>query len=57
MIRIQWGVPYTQAYGCRFCIHVACLAIYLGRWRGYGARLELLTIGHRFRFTRGSKSP
>lgn len=54
MFEIKRDVAYTQAYGCRFCLHVGGTAIFIGRKKnGRGPRLELFTDLHRFRWSRG----
>lgn len=50
---IKRDVAYTQAWGCRLCLHVGSVAMYFGRHAGAGARLELLTPLHWFRWSRG----
>jgi hypothetical protein len=54
MISIDTGCFYTQAHGCRFCLHVGTLAIYFGRVKnGRGPRLEILTPKRWFRWSPG----
>lgn len=46
-------VAYTQARGCRFCLHIGSVAIMFGRVaNGRGPRLELFTQRHWFRWSR-----
>lgn len=51
MIDWKTNVAYTQAKGCRLCVHVGSLAIFFGRTAGRSARLELLTPRRWFRFS------
>ena len=54
MIRLLRDVSYTQAYGCRFCLHIGGTAVLFGRKsNGRGPRLELFTDSHRFRWSGG----
>jgi hypothetical protein len=53
VISVKTGTTYTQAYGVFFCLHIAGLAIFFGRKKGYGARLEFLTDRHWLKFSRG----
>ncbi len=52
-MEIRTNVAYTQAYGCRFCLHVGSVALYFGRRRGYGTRLEICTPCRWFRWSKG----
>lgn len=57
-IQIRHNVEYTQAYGCRFCLHIGATAIYFGSGvKGAGPRLEICTPLHWFRWSRGFKDP
>jgi hypothetical protein len=54
MLTVDTGCVYTQAHGCRFCLHVGTLAFYFGRrLDGRGPRLELLTPKRWFRWSPG----
>lgn len=51
---VKRGVAYTQAYGCRFCLHVGGTAVFFGsRTDGSGPRLEICTPYRWFRWSRG----
>lgn len=53
-IEVRGNVALSQAYGCRFFLHVGSVAIFIGGpWRGWPVRLELCTPYHWFRFSRG----
>lgn len=51
---IRTRVAYTQAKGCRFCLHVGSIALYFGSMPAprHGARLELFTDRHHFRWSK-----
>ena len=52
MIHIQHDVAYTQALGCRFCLHIGGTAVLFGEKKnGRGPRLELFTPLHVFRWS------
>ena len=54
MIRFRTNVAYTQAYGCKFCLHVGSLAVFFGtKNNGAGPRLELFTQLHWFSWSKG----
>lgn len=54
MLSVDSGVYYTQAHGCRFCLHIGTIALYFGRRRnGRGPRLELFTPKRWFRWSPG----
>ena len=56
MIQIEKNVAYTQAFGCRFCLHIGGTVIAFGKMTGgRGPRLELCTERHWFRWSRGFK--
>jgi hypothetical protein len=53
MMKIKRDVIYTQAFGCRLCLHIGTIAVYCGRCgSGRGTRLEICTPRHWFRWTR-----
>ena len=53
MIEVRRDVVVTQAYGCRFCLHVGGTAFFFGFVRGgRGPRLEICTPLHWFRWSR-----
>jgi hypothetical protein len=52
-VTVCHNVAYTQAYGCRFCLHICRTAFFFGRKKGYAARLEIFTLRHWFRYSRG----
>jgi len=55
MVHVQKDVEYTQAYGCRFCLHFRTTAFLFGRKKsGSGPRLEIMTPRHWFRWSAGS---
>lgn len=52
--QVRSAVAYTQAFGCRLCLHVGSIAFFFGRKRdGRGPRIEVLTPLHKFRYSRG----
>jgi hypothetical protein len=57
MVRIEAknGIAVTQTKGCRFCLHIGGRVWYFGEKGpgGYGARLELMTPFHWFRYSSG----
>jgi hypothetical protein len=54
MIRVRTQTEYTQAFGCRFCLHVGSVAFFFGsKPDGSGPRVELFTPLHWFRWSRG----
>lgn len=58
MIEVRRNTAYTQAFGCRFCLHIGSLAIFFGRMKdGRGPRLELFTPWHWFRWSQGYRNP
>lgn len=53
-IQIIRDVAYTQAFGCRFCLHVGSIAVLFGTVsNGRGPRLEIMTPYRWFRWSRG----
>lgn len=52
-MHVQKDVEYTQAYGCRFCLHVGSTAYLFGRKKGSPVRLEIMTPRHWFRLSLG----
>lgn len=56
LIEIYRNCSYAQAKNCLFCLHIGGTAIFIGNGvGGFGARLEILTDSHRFRFRRRIK--
>ncbi len=54
MVRIENNVAYTQAFGCRFCLHIGSLAIFFGnKTGGRGPRVEIMTPCRWFRWSSG----
>lgn len=54
MISVDTGCVYTQAHGCRFCLHIWTIALYFGRkLNGRGPRLEIATPKRWFRWSPG----
>ena len=57
-IEIERNVSHTQAYGCRFCLHVGYTAIYFGRMTGgRGPILQIMTPFRWFRWCRSRFDP
>jgi hypothetical protein len=55
MIAVHRNTAATQAAHCRLCIHVGSWAWYFGnKPNGFGARLELATPLHWFRYSKGT---
>jgi hypothetical protein len=53
-IEIESGVDHTQAYGCRFCLHIGQTAIYFGQMAGgRGPILQIMTPFRWLRWCRG----
>lgn len=53
-IEIKRNVAFTQAKGCRFCLHVGSIALFFGeKANGSGPRLELFTPSRWYRWSRG----
>lgn len=50
-LHIKRNVMATQAYGCWLCLHIGDIAIFLGRRKGYGIRVELFTPLHKWRLS------
>lgn len=56
LIQIERGYSYAQAANCLFCLHIGGTVISIGTGAGgFGARLELFTDLHRFRFRRRTR--
>ncbi len=54
MISVDTGCVYTQAHGCRFCLHIWTIALYFGRkLNSRGPRLEIVTPKRWFRWSPG----
>lgn len=54
MIQVIRNVASTQAYGCKFCLHIGGTALMFGSVSGgRGPRLEILTQLHWFRYSKG----
>lgn len=54
LFNYQTNVEYTQAWGCRLCVHIGGLALYFGRKKnGRGPRIEIMTTLHWFRYSHG----
>lgn len=54
MVTFKKNIVATQAKGCRFCLHVGSWVWYFGyKSTGVGARLELVTPLHWFRYNKG----
>lgn len=52
-MEIERNVMYAQAANCRLAIQIGCTVIFFGTGAGgFGARLELFTPYHWFRFRR-----
>lgn len=51
MIDFKTQTEYTQAYGCRLCLHFGPVAIFFGRSRR-GIRIELCTPRHWLRISK-----
>ena len=58
IMRIERDTVHTQAYGCRFCLHVGYTAMYFGRMAGgRGPMLQIMTPFRWFRWCRGHFDP
>lgn len=54
MIQIMTNIDYAQCYGVRFALHIGTLLVMFGRKEsGRGARLEVFTRYHWFRWSKG----
>lgn len=54
MLSFETNCMYTQAHGCRFCLHVGSVAVYFGTLKdGRGPRIEILTPKRWFRYSPG----
>jgi hypothetical protein len=53
-MKIEKGVMHTQTKGCKFCLHIGTIAIYMGYRRKDGKQgvyLGLFTPFHIFKFS------
>ncbi len=54
-MQVLTNVAFCQGAGCRFALHIGSVFIAFGRRPGIGARLELFTPFHKFRWSRGQR--